>query len=319
MKNVVKSLDTAVALMSAGDTLSSQEITEAALEYIRHMGDREYIALKQIREKHPVIAHLISNIDTMLVKYPTLKVVEILPQLGSHYLYGDINDHINNMDKISKKLGELTQLLWKYNGANHESEKCYDWYPDEPKHPKKYSNVATSVLVSRGILSDKRDEDDHWNCQVLDRNVLLKLDPKQLRDEIEEASDLIAKITGAACNFLHIYPVKEAQYYEVLEKIGCIKVKEYFAFNAQVIDFDLAKLRKLKDENISMQEIWKLYKKADNSKPLFEQICKKQDSNNLNQLYNWPTSSIFSHFKNDNKGTEKNFEINRTSPSFERK
>lgn len=298
-KDVVKSLETSIKLLIANESsLYSPEITEASLEYIRHMEDREFEELEKNSKIHPIISNLVSNIKMML-KYSGLKIEDILPHVDDHYLHGNINDHIKNMEKLCKKMQELTNINWQFNGINHKSESCYDRYPNEPKHPNKYSNVVTSVLIARGILSGKNSgvessygKDWHqWNCKVVNADELLKLNPIQLKDDIEKASDLLAHITGAACHFLHIYPVKDASYYKVLEKIGCIKVEEFYAFNAPVIDFDLDKLQRLKDANISMKEIWARYKKADHNQPLFEQICKTkksadvETSYSLNQLF----------------------------------
>lgn len=283
IKNVVKSLYTAIKLFIAGDTIQSKEITQTSLDYIRQMDSGEFNKLKENSKKHRIISNLVSNVETMLAKYP-LRLEDLLPHVTHQYLNGDISTHINNMTKVSKKLQELTHLEWEFNGITFKSDSCDDWYPNEPKHPNKYSNVVSNVLIARGILSGDYSSSkssfskdwNRWNCQLVDEAALLKLDSKQLRKDIEEASDLITQITKAPCNFLHIYPVKNASYYEVLEQIGCIKVDEYMAFNAQAIDFDLNKLRQLKDENISMKDIWERYQKADRSKPIFEQVCKKQ-------------------------------------------
>lgn len=327
IKNIVKSLDTAVALLIAGETIGSQEITQVAFEYIRQMDKKEFQKLKENSKQHPIITNLVSNIEKMLEIHPFLRLDEVLPTMTNVYLYGDINNHIKTMITLSKKLEELTHLEWEFNGIHLKSASCYDWHPNEPKHPNRYSTAVANLLISRGILSGKNSgiEDSsgdwyRWNCQLLDGSALLKLDPIKLRDEIDEASDLIAKITGASCNFLHIYPVQSAIYYEVLAKIGCIKVKEYMAFNAQAIDYDLAKLHKLKDENISMEEIWSRYKKADHSQPLFEQICKQQDesmqvenNSSLSKVYNWSKSLLF-QTKTDHLETKKDSRIQSSLP-----
>ncbi len=285
-KEVVKTLDTALKLLIVGNMLQSQEIIEAALSYIRRLDKKEFLAISNSHfHEYPILVNLAININTMLEKYPQLTFEDVLPQVGLHYLYGNISDHLKKMEAVTEKLHDLTHLTWQFNGANYKSESCYDWHPGEPKHPSIYSNLVSKMLIARGLLSGQfsgvtsfSKDNDRWTCKVVDGDALLKLNSNDLKDEIEKASNLIANITGAPCNFLHIYPVKDASYYNVLEKIGCIKVEEFYAFNAQVIDFDLAKLQQLYDAKISMEEIWNRYKKADGSKPLFEQICKSNNS-----------------------------------------
>ena len=171
------------------------------------------------------------------------------------------------------QLEKLTRRPWIFNGVHYISQR------DDRNFDSVYPEALLNLLMARGILSKVCK----WKLNgtlkvenVLNSEIFHALDSRKLADEIKEAGALLCEITGYNCrDYLDIFQLKDGRDIAVLEKIGCITVKEYFAFNVPIQNYDIEKLRLLNDKKISLKTIWERYNAADKTKALFSQIIEK--------------------------------------------
>jgi len=189
-----------------------------------------------------------------------------------------------NMPLFCQKLKLLTNINWSFAGVHLNSAKCLAFGLHDFMNHRRYANAVINLLISRGILSGEYNDTDNkldhkkyrWKCKVTDPVALLTLDADKFREEIDEAQKLIESITRHFCKFLELFPMPmDGGYFSILEIIGCITAKDYYLYNVPIVNFDIEKLRLLKNEAIDIQEMWKRYAAADKTQPLFNQICKK--------------------------------------------
>lgn len=124
------------------------------------------------------------------------------------------------------------------------------------------------ILISRGILSGRYDDpirpvygisasDYRWRCYVLKPELLFQTNRDVLLTEIHEASKLISQITNKPCHILNLHFIHDSRNYRILESIGCIRAKEYYAFNVEICDYDIIELHVLAANKQSIEQILK--------------------------------------------------------------
>lgn len=130
----------------------------------------------------------------------------------------DLNDHVSLMNHYCRLLTSITNVDWSFDGVELVSSKTLN----------KTANKMVEVLIAREILSGYYYDDDcqyQWRCKVANPKLLSQLKRSTFLAEINEASELISKITHKPCRLLDLYPVEQGNHYRILEKEGYVKTK----------------------------------------------------------------------------------------------
>lgn len=183
------------------------------------------------------------------------------------FLEVDLYEYVYLVSNYCNILKEITLLDWQFDGIDLVSSPSNDWQEDNPERPKKCANKMIEILITRGVLSGIYNETTHsayglgtsdylWRCQVLKPELLQTIKRVPLLSEMLEASMLISEITNKPCDILNLHDLDAGNHYRVLEVRGIIKAREYYAFNVEICDYDLAKLRSLVADNKTIEDIW---------------------------------------------------------------
>ncbi|MFI4955842.1 MAG: hypothetical protein ACHQAX_01400 [Gammaproteobacteria bacterium] len=327
-------LNDVLELIVNADLLCSQQLMDLALEELsssmrttEHQKQLKLMLENSPNEIHPLIKNQLENLKEWKKRYldgfPSyvLNEYQIITKMPRELMHMTLDDYEFKMMRYASKLKLLTQAQWFFNGINLCSEHVYYHHPEDKKHRDIYAHVVTDILIARGIVSGKKCEynddnpnmRDRWSCHVIQETALFSLNENQLRREIEEASQLINEITGYTCHYLQIYGLPPGYNIEVMAKIGCIVVREYYAFNVNVIDYNIKLLRLLKSESISLKTLNERYQLSDQSRPLLDQIISPErqafllkgieaDMKNLTPL-NWnPRKDLGVYFTSKSNG-----------------
>lgn len=266
----LNTLDQGLKLLVAGDLVGSEEMIQQALILIDKKITKEKFNQLVINrnELHPLISNWILNLSTWAKNYPkTVSVLDLI--LDNKHLHKNASEYQKEIENLKDTLKQATNKEWSFNGNIFKSESIVK---------ERYSNKVIQVLIARGILSGYKEQlTQYWECSILKPDNLLMLHYKQLCLDIDEASKLLSHIAGHPCEILHLYGVADGTQFRILEFMGCIGAKEYCTSFVVISDFNLEKLRLLKEKGLSMKELKKRYKEADPAQPLFEQIIKGTD------------------------------------------
>lgn len=294
----------ALNLLVSADILCDKKLINKSIEALSH---RVYNArlLNSLVTSHPLISNLITSLRAWSRAYPRLDVTTLIKKYAEKFLQiDDVNSYHDNLLMCCEHLLNLTGTKWTFDGSKVISERIDTHYPDEPKHINKLNEKIIENLIARGFLIGKEEPLDTWTCDFTDKN-LLSLEREQVVSEIEEASDLIALVTGKPCCYLNLYPVLDGSDYQVLEEIGCISNAKYYAFNVNISNFDLEKLNILCEKGITLPEINKrinLIKKSAEPNDLFKQVINFCETMSLPRI----SGSALSFYARSESSTEEN-------------
>lgn len=235
-------------------------------------------AVQNIHElAHPEVKKLVQNLHDWYKDYDkkysksSKSVEDLIFDLQHFILDVDLKDYAEQQEKNCQMLYKITGLPFVFDGIELvATQQSNAWREEHPDQPKTKANKLMEVLIARGILEGRfsdttygrylNSSDNLWHCNVIDVNRLQKIRRDELLEDIKEASEYIAQITGKPCSTLHLYPVQDVRYYQILEKLGAIKVKNYYAFDVQICDFNLLLLQGYCASKASIGDLWEVKK-----------------------------------------------------------
>src|SRR5579872_3911104 len=255
LNKIARTFSDSLDLLASALVIGDKEIVECALKIIcDQINDCQLDqAIRQPDKIHPIILGWFKLIMKCKDKY-LLNDLDFLTD-SFHVSFS----YRHSLQSVSQHLATLTGISWSFDEIYLKSNRCYHHHPDEPEHVEIFAYKVVEVLASRQILKIKDAPDTKnryaWCCKVLDESSLLNLNPIALKKEIIEASALISEITGYPCRYLHLRPVPDGEAFTILKEVGCIDVKEFYAFDVPIINYDIDKLRSLKMQKLNLDEI----------------------------------------------------------------
>lgn len=248
----------ALSLLISADIACHKELINKATEaFFFRVYNVELLKslAKNSQSYQPQIIYLLNCLCSWSKAYPKLGIPALIKKHTEKFLHLDLEGYHNQLLKGCEHLSNLTGITWSYDGSRMIAEKNSTLSLAIPKYIHKLNKKIIEHLIARGFLSGKKGYPNPWICDINDVNELLTLDRAQLVSEIEEASNLISRITNVSCRSLRLDDVVDGSNYRVLEEIGCISHCNYYEFNVNISNFNLEKLRILCEKGITMSEI----------------------------------------------------------------
>lgn len=299
----ISSLAAAVSLLEVCHFFYSHEGMRSALEFIgAKLSPDTFKRLIDNPKELPPLEPFILNFKLLCNTFAHRAELEVFQQVAFKALLCFESYQTEMQERVLNKLIELTNTKWLFDGIRFSSEVLLGGPFARTLTDDSSSLFCQSVLnllSEQGILSIQYDPlyldgIGRGTVKVLNSEGFLGYNCQQVHNEIAEAANLINNLVtkfispeDIVCKSLFITCKSRlaTSLFEALELSGCISMNSKVHYRVSLGNFDLIKLRYLKEQSISPMQLIQRSRKVDKSKDIFFQLCTPPVINpNINEL-----------------------------------